>query len=200
MISEKSLNGGETISVGATTLKFLAANKLEKDFYDRIFQMTSRDSLTEAFSRAFFLEVASSEMARALLYSRPLTFCIMDLDHFKACNDKFGHDAGDFVLKEWIKLIRKNIRATDLLGRLGGEEFGFLLPEQNLVQAGYVISRLMTKTREHSFVYNSKVIPITFSAGLATISPEVSNLDMLIKSADQKLYSAKSAGGNCYIS
>jgi diguanylate cyclase (GGDEF)-like protein len=86
------------------------------------------------------------------------------------------------------------------LGRLGGEEFGFLLPEQNLVQAGYVISRLMTKTREHSFVYNSKVIPITFSAGLATISPEVSNLDMLIKSADQKLYSAKSAGGNCYIS
>lgn len=198
MISEKTLLGGEIISVGSTTLKFLVANNLEKNFYERIFQMTMRDHLTEIYSRDFFLEVASSELARALLYSRPLAFCIMDIDHLKQCNDRYGHAAGDFILKEWTKLIRKNIRATDFLGRLGEEKFGLLLPEQNLIQAGYLIARLMTKTREHPFVHHQEHIPVTFSAGLSMLLPETSNFDQLMQIADQKLHSAKASGGNGY--
>ena len=200
MIDQKNLIGGETITIGSITLKFLVADEMEKNFFERIFNLTSHDSLTGAFSKAFFLEIASGELARALLYNRPLSFCMMDLDFFKKCNDTYGHLAGDFILKEWISLIQKNKRANDILGRLGGEEFGLLFPEQNIIQATQLIERLMTKTKDHAFIYNGTPIHITFSAGFSYASPDIKDLDHLIKLADEKLYEAKAAGRNCYRS
>lgn len=197
-ITEKILHGGETITIGSTSFKFLVASKLEKDFYERIFHMTSRDPLTEAFTKAFLLEIASSEFARALLYQKSLSFCMMDLDHFKLCNDTYGHLAGDFILKEWIHLMRQNIRTADILGRFGGEEFGLLLPDQTLPQSEQTIKRLMQKTREHVFSYEGQIISITFSAGLSTLQPHIQDLATLLKMADEKLYQAKALGRNCY--
>jgi two-component system cell cycle response regulator len=196
LTAERHVQGGDTITTGATTFKFLVASQLEKDFYERIYQMTSRDGLTKALNKAFFSEIASSELARSLLYHRPLCFCMIDLDHFKHCNDQYGHAAGDFVLKEWTQLIEKNIRSTDILGRLGGEEFGLLLTEQGLQQAEFVVSRLLDITRERRFEFENKIIPVTFSAGIVELTENIRDLETLIKTADEKLYKAKQDGRN----
>ncbi len=199
-ITEKILQGGETLTVGATSLKFLVANKIEKDFYERVFNMTSKDALTEAFTKSFLLEIVASEFARALLHQKPLSFCMMDLDNFKNCNDQYGHLAGDFILKEWINLLRQSIRSSDILGRFGGEEFGLLLPNQTLAQAEQTIKRLMQKTHGHTFTYEGEVISITFSAGLSTLEPQIHDFENLLKKADENLYKAKAKGRNCYVS
>ena len=193
-ISEKVLHGGEAVTIGSTTLKFQVANKLEKDFYERIFHIASRDELTNAFSKTFFYEIASNELARALLYSRPISICLMDIDHFKLCNDRCGHLGGDALLKEWVKLMQQNTRPPDVLGRIGGDEFALLLPDQNALQAEQLITRLMETTKQYNFIYEGQRIPITFSAGISTRTKETTDLNQLIKTADERLYAAKAAG------
>lgn len=199
-VASRTLNGGEIITTGATTLKFLVASKMEGNFYELIFQMTSRDALTHAFTKTFFLEVAAHEFTRAVRYRRSLSFCIMDLDHFKQFNDTHGHAAGDYVLKEWAMLVTDNIRTTDVFGRLGGEEFGLILPEQDELQTEMAISRLLAKTRGHSFYFNKTPTPVTFSAGLACVCNTDEEFQVLFNRADRKLYEAKTAGRNTYRS
>jgi len=200
LTAERQIQGGDTIITGATTFKFLVASRLEKDFYERIYQMTSRDGLTRTLNKTFFSEIASSELARAVLYHRPLCLCMMDLDHFKQCNDEYGHAAGDFVLKEWAHILEKSLRSTDVFGRLGGEEFGLLLPEQSLKQAEFVVGRLLDVTRNHRFEFENKIIPVTFSAGISELTENMQDLESLIKNADEKLYKAKESGRNQFQS
>lgn len=199
-IAEKDLHGGEYISLGSTTLKFIVAEELEKNFYERIFEMSSRDPLTRALRRAFFLEVAAAELARSHRYKRTLTFCLIDLDHFKDCNDRYGHPGGDYLLHEWTKLIQNSIRSMDILGRLGGEEFGLVIPEQDLEHASLMIERLLSLTRSHTFQYDGHTIPLTFSAGLAMTDETTKDMQELMHRADDKLYEAKSAGRNSFKS
>jgi diguanylate cyclase (GGDEF)-like protein len=121
---------------------------------------------------------------------------ILDIDHFKQVNDRFGHQAGDFVLTRLAELANQSIRSTDLLGRYGGEEFILILPEAGLDNARAVAERLRQKVENHKFVFDQQTIQITISIGLSSLVNPDTELDDLISRADHSLYAAKDAGRN----
>jgi diguanylate cyclase (GGDEF)-like protein len=142
------------------------------------------DALTGLANRRAWLERLSLEMARALRTGSPLSLAVFDLDHFKAYNDKFGHQAGDVILQRTASAWQAQIRETDLLARLGGEEFALLLPDTTLEGGRLIGERLLTAVPEG----------ITASCGLALWRGEDSTL--LYRRADEALYAAKEAGRN----
>jgi len=142
------------------------------------------DDLTGLANRRVWLERLALEMARALRTGSPLLLAIFDLDHFKDYNDKFGHQAGDTILQQTAAAWQAQIRETDLLARLGGEEFGLLLPDTGIEGGVLIGQRLLDAVPEG----------ITTSCGLALWRGEDSTL--LYRRADEALYAAKAAGRN----
>jgi len=142
------------------------------------------DALTGLANRRVWRERLALELARALRTGSPLSLAIFDLDHFKAYNDKFGHQAGDVILQQTASAWQGQIRETDLLARLGGEEFALLLPDTTLDGGQLIGERLLTAVPEG----------ITASAGLALWRGEDGTL--LYRRADEALYAAKEAGRN----
>ena len=128
----------------------------------------------------------------------PLSLIIFDLDHFKNLNDTYGHNAGDFVLKELADLIHKNgtRKNHDTFARYGGEEFCLLLPETNIKQAFEIAQRLRQLVEEHKFIYDDKELPVTTSMGVADYREGVFNGDDLFKRADKAVYKSKEEGRN----
>jgi diguanylate cyclase (GGDEF)-like protein len=125
---------------------------------------------------------------------------MLDIDHFKKINDVHGHLAGDHVLKEVARLIQQRIRRDEVLARYGGEEFAVILPETNLEGAFALAEGLREKIEQSKFVFQSEIIRVTMSIGVAMLKEEDrASLD-LIKRADEKLYEAKRAGRNRVLS
>jgi diguanylate cyclase (GGDEF)-like protein len=155
----------------------------------------SRDSLTGVLKHAKFKERLAAEISRAGRQAVPLSFVLLDLDHFKNVNDRHGHLAGDEVLKSFCRMLQQRLRKMDIIGRLGGEEFGVILPNTDQQAA----LRLMEEIREDyaALVHYSGTLSfsITFSGGIAAF-PEVGQLNDLIASADDALYQAKANGRN----
>jgi diguanylate cyclase (GGDEF)-like protein len=152
-----------------------------------------RDPLTGIGNRRFFFEHAETELHRAKRYPHPLTVAYMDLDNFKAVNDKFGHDVGDTLLCMITKIVNQNIRSTDAVARLGGDEFALLLPETDAVSANRVIDKL--HGRLLSAMLRNKW-PVTFSIGVITFLSQPESVDDMIKLVDDLMYSAKDRGKN----
>jgi diguanylate cyclase (GGDEF)-like protein/PAS domain S-box-containing protein len=155
------------------------------------------DSLTGLHNRRSFLEIAERELSRAGRHGDPLAILMLDIDHFKAINDAHGHRVGDFVLKEFGKLCRQNLRTFDAVGRVGGEEFAVLLPKTDYEQAMTVAERfrlVIEKTR--LALKHGLPLQFTASIGVATITQETTNVDTLLNEADTALYEAKRAGRN----
>ena len=133
-------------------------------------------------------------------YKRPLALLMMDLDHFKIFNDRYGHQIGDQLLCHLVNLCQKQLRHADILGRYGGEEFVVLMPETNGEGAMLAAERLRKKIEEMQVDTSEGKISMTASMGLASLEQgfdETHTLDSLIKSADKALYYAKNAGRNC---
>ena len=125
----------------------------------------------------------------------PVAVAVVDLDHFKSINDRFGHAMGDAVLKRFGELARSMLRDGDLVGRLGGEEFALLLPETGLPQALEIVERLRAAFEAEGAVIDGVAVGATLSAGVATGSPD-STLDAMLGNADEALYAAKARGRN----
>jgi diguanylate cyclase (GGDEF)-like protein len=121
---------------------------------------------------------------------------ILDIDHFKQVNDRFGHQAGDEVLYQLAGMTVNTIRSTDLLGRYGGEEFILILPEAGFDSAWRVADRLRQKIEAHNFTFDQNTINITISVGLSSLESPDTDLEDLISRADRSLYAAKDAGRN----
>ncbi len=149
------------------------------------------DPLTGIFNRRTFSNFLAQEEERALRYSRPLSAIMVDIDHFKNVNDTYGHDVGDLVLVELAKILRHTCRESDLLARLGGEEFGILLPETIGSDAIIFAERARVRIVEHSF---PNIGRLTASFGLAELKKE-DEIGMM-KRADKALYRAKQSGRN----
>jgi diguanylate cyclase (GGDEF)-like protein len=127
----------------------------------------------------------------------PLSLIIFDLDHFKKLNDNYGHDAGDYVLKEMAQVIRSNgIREQDVFARYGGEEFVILLPKTNLKQSFEIAERLRKLIESKEFIYDGKRLPVTASIGVADYRQGVVTGTDLFKRADEAVYKAKEGGRN----
>ncbi len=151
------------------------------------------DFLTGILNRRSFFESADIENNRAHRYQRPFTMVYMDLDNFKLVNDLFGHDVGDMLLRSVAETIKENIRKIDLIARMGGDEFVFLLPETGYEPAQAAVrkiqERLLDVARKHGW-------PVTFSIGAVTFVGSPTTVDEMIKVADNLMYSVKKSGKN----
>ena len=159
---------------------------------EKLEELATRDHLTNAMNRRNFAAMATVELSRANRYHRPLSLSIFDLDHFKEVNDRFGHLAGDEVLKNVSLLVKQNIRVMDSLVRWGGEEFVILAPETDL-QSMVAFSEKLRKKIEADQPENAPAITASF--GVAQYRWGESENDFL-KRADQALMQAKQTGRN----
>lgn len=153
------------------------------------------DVLTGIANRRHFMVCAEREWERADRYGRPISVAIFDVDWFKRVNDGFGHAAGDDALRIIVQTTSAGLRETDLLGRLGGEEFGLLLPETDLKGAAELAERLRAAVAGICFQVQGQQVPLHISVGVATHDDEPT-LDALIANADRALYCAKNEGRN----
>ncbi len=162
-------------------------------------ELATTDGLTGLYNRRQFMELVEQEFARSVRYEHPLALLMLDIDHFKKINDKFGHDCGDQVLQSFAKTSILALRNTDVLGRLGGEEFGVFLPETNIEDAREVAERLRLSIEHASIETTAGNIKITVSIGVSVLSDTTSSFQEMIKQADVALYEAKQSGRNCVI-
>jgi diguanylate cyclase (GGDEF)-like protein len=159
--------------------------------------LTSTDPLTGALNRRHFWRTADNELHRHHRYFRELAIMVMDIDHFKRINDTFGHPAGDKVLRELVESCVKNLRKSDIFGRIGGEEFAVLLVETQAEASLEVADRLRQQLAAKQIIVDGGIpINFTVSIGVTHARREDESLDDLIKRADAALDQAKSKGRN----
>ncbi len=156
------------------------------------------DHLTGALTRRGFVEQAEREIARSRRYDRPSSLVMLDVDHFKAVNDTYGHTTGDQVLHQLARLAEATLRPIDVFGRLGGEEFGILLPETDADEALVVAERLREAIAAFPMqLSNGATLKVTASFGVAVLAPRMTSVATWIEQADTALYAAKAGGRNC---
>jgi len=166
----------------------------------RLHEMSTLDGLTRQLNHRAIYERLSEEIERARRYRYPLSVILCDLDHFKEVNDTHGHLAGDAVLREGAAALRRCLRATDVLGRYGGEEFLAVLPQVDLAAAGAAAERLRQALEACPVTLESGArVGITGSFGVSSQGELASPVtaDLLVSLADRRLYEAKAAGRNC---
>jgi len=191
-----TLRHSDQIQVGRSILRYLAGNSIERAYHEEIYKLMSMDGLTQLRNRRAFDEALAEEITRARRFERPVAVCVIDADKFKSINDRFGHLAGDAVLRQLGGILRNNVRKNDTAGRLGGEEFGVLLPEVDLAGGLVVAEKLRRMVEAHRFEFDRTVIPVTLSIGVAELMPHEREPSELIKRADELLYRAKNSGRN----
>ena len=158
------------------------------------------DPMTGLANRRYWTDWLTREFERARRYGQPLSCSLVDLDRFKDVNDAYGHDVGDTVLIEISRIMRRNVRPSDLLCRYGGEEFTILLPQTGLQGALQQAERLRRALEAGSMEAHHKVIHITASAGVAAFpGPGIFTAEDLVRAADQAMYEAKRTGRNCVV-
>ena len=165
-----------------------------------LIKLATTDALTGLYNRRYFMDKLQEEILKYKRYRVPLSVALLDIDQFKKVNDEYGHDAGDFVLREMGKLLTETVRSTDSACRYGGEEFLVVFPNTDLLGTEVFGERLRALISKHNFYYDHTYVPITVSVGLAEAYPEISNPDLLLKLADKALYAAKKDGRNRVIS
>jgi len=160
--------------------------------FDRIGELVIRDELTGAYNRRFLIETLTREQSRAERLGTSFAVCLIDVDHFKAINDGFGHAAGDDVLKEFARLVPQELRAVDVWGRFGGEEFLIVLPGTGSEGAQSCAERIRTRCEAARF---PGVPRVTITVGVATYAKK-EPVTALLARADKALYEGKSGGRN----
>ena len=165
---------------------------------EKLREMALRDGLTGLYNHRYFQELVDNEMSRARRYKKPFSLIMLDLDHFKKINDKYGHPVGDIVLKEVSKAINNTIRESDIAARYGGEEFAIVLPETDLKGAALAAERLRKAVENLEIEANGCCVDATISVGATCyhISVGDKNKSDLISAADSALYNSKNTGRN----
>lgn len=159
-------------------------------------ELATQDYLTGCANRRHFYALAEAELARSRRYRRDLSVVLLDLDHFKSINDRYGHAAGDMVLHDLAEAIRATLRELDTLGRIGGEEFALLLPETSAPEAHRIAERLREMIEDLRVHCDGADLSVTASFGVTERQPDDAGIDALIRRADFALYEAKAAGRN----
>ncbi|MDR3515804.1 MAG: sensor domain-containing diguanylate cyclase [Azospirillaceae bacterium] len=194
--SRNVLLAAAAIEIGGTEtiLTVLTDITARKEMEARLERLATTDSLTGLLNRAQFFAIAATEIKRAQRHQRPIAVIMIDIDYFKRINDNHGHDVGDRTLKALAALCRGLVRDHDIVARLGGEEFGLLLPETEQRQALALADRLRVAIETASL--DGLATPITISVGVADVRLGEMAVDAALSRADQALYVAKRAGRN----
>ncbi len=159
-------------------------------------KLATVDSMTGLYNRRQFMALAEAEWSRFLRYQRPLSMLMLDIDHFKSVNDRFGHAVGDETLVSVAEAFQRAKRGSDIAGRIGGEEFTVLLPETDAAQALVLAERMRESVAAQSLCAQQARFNVTVSIGLAEASAGMSGIEALLRAADEALYQAKEAGRN----
>ena len=192
------LQHGNQIVLGANTvLRFSVIDALDIQVTEKLFDEATRDPLTAAHNRRYFDDRMDSEWPWARRHERPCALLMLDLDHFKALNDRYGHAAGDAVLCEFTHRLRAALRKEDLLARVGGEEFAILCRDTPSSQARSLAERLRQAVGDRDFEWKDKRLSVTVCIGVATsLEASVASANDLVAIADRRMYQAKRAGRN----
>lgn len=195
-VTQAELVDGDHITLGECILKFISHSSVEARYHQEVYQLATRDALTELYNRRHFTEAVDREIARASRHGRPLVMCIIDVDLFKPVNDKYGHIAGDGVLRQLAGIVRRFVRGEDVAARIGGEEFAVMLPETDVESARAFAERLREAVAEDTFILGGEAHRLTISIGIASLAPGREERSPLMQAADTALYRAKDEGRN----
>lgn len=163
---------------------------------EKLKELASTDPLTGLYNRRQYEMLFQHEIGRSRRRDSPLSVGILDLDNFKLVNDTHGHTAGDAVLRSVADVCRRNLRAIDIVGRLGGEEFIILMPECDIDQASILGNRLLKMIESVVVDTNTASIRITATIGITQLFPDDKGIEVIISRADGALYRGKRAGRN----
>ncbi len=169
----------------------------ELAYYEQqLIESNTKDGLTGVFNRRYMEAHLHQELVRSLRYLRPLSFMMIDVDHFKKVNDNLGHQFGDYVLRQLAALLKPCYRDIDTFARYGGEEFCCILPETDMDTVLLVAERFRKTVDDHVFHYNGRDAHITISIGISETGAGCHTEELLVKQADAALYEAKKNGRN----
>ncbi|KPJ52423.1 hypothetical protein AMJ39_07880 [candidate division TA06 bacterium DG_24] len=172
----------------------VAVNRAE--LYEEMEEMAIHDGLTGLLNHKRFWEVFSLEIERSCRSRKPLTLLMLDIDRFKALNDRYGHPAGDAVLRDIASILRECVRTVDSLARYGGEEFAIVLVETDLDYGLKIAERIRERIETRMFTSNDTMMSVTASIGAAAYPRDAEDAESLVGRADQALYRAKNLGRN----
>jgi diguanylate cyclase (GGDEF)-like protein len=213
-VTERILKEGMKIRVGQTTvLKFARYDAVEEAAQRQLLESALRDGLTRAFNRRYFVQRLAAEVRFAERHEQPLALLMLDLDHFKQLNDRWGHIVGDGVLRALVDVLHDTLRAEDVLARYGGEEFAVLARGINADNARALAERLRRVVEGMKLSKDGTPLPVTVSIGISVLPVEAAGSPaggaaadetstseqigrQLIERADAALYRAKHAGRN----
>jgi diguanylate cyclase (GGDEF)-like protein len=179
--------------IGAVIIKYLIKSR---DF-DQQYKLATTDGLTELYNHRYFQEQLKIQVSHSIRYEVPLSLIIIDIDFFKKFNDTYGHQSGDAVLRQVAFELKKNVRATDIVCRYGGEEMSIILPNTKYEEAVGIANKLCTiVSSKKCKLSNSKESNVTISLGVASYSETCNTPADIISAADKNLYKAKENGRN----
>jgi diguanylate cyclase (GGDEF)-like protein len=197
LVAQQLYRSGNIVSVCTDITRSKEAELALHVAYAELERLAMTDELTGVPNRRHFLAQLENELQRALRYKHQASLVMLDLDHFKQVNDRYGHPAGDEVLKHFAELLRGQIRREDVVGRLGGEEFALLMPETAQSGAQTVLERIRHELAQARLDFIAPGFGYTFSAGVAELPvTEPPACNHWIHAADQALYRAKAGGRN----
>lgn len=195
LVSKKKM-GGFTISfllfIVNGLLILVIIYFIKKYVKDHLEHAVNYDPLTKIFNRSFYKESLKNELYIASRYHKDVSLMIFDIDHFKNVNDTHGHDVGDYILFELAKIVGNHIRKSDILARIGGEEFAIIIPETDISNAVALAEKIRKIIENYTFKYVDK---ITVSIGITSFQ-DADTIDTIFKRADIALYKAKINGRN----
>lgn len=197
-VDKALLKNNDRIQIGSLTMfKFYCEQGVEQQFIENLYRSATKDFLTAAFNRKYFIDRAESDFYYAIRHGTPLSLIMMDIDDFKKINDTFTHLAGDMALRNLSQITQGFIRKEDLFARLGGEEFAILLRDTPGAVALKFADNLRKKIEGSTFVFEGHEFRMTVSMGITTLKDKNhDSLQSLIYSADTALYQAKRSGKN----
>ena len=196
----KPFHHAELLARIKTGIRILRLEKSLREANEQIRRLSITDPLTGCYNRGYLMDFLPVEIKRSIRYEHCLSVIMCDIDHFKKVNDTYGHQAGDIVLKTFVKIISEHLRkGVDWISRYGGEEFLIVLPETDIKGATEAAERLRKIIERSAIDIGNKKINITASFGVASFDPKrikkISS-DFLINQADKMLYQAKEEGRN----
>lgn len=190
------LDGEPVFMTGLTELT------AQKELEQKLRELATTDELTGAHNRRYFFDLGEIELRRTERYRLSTSLAMLDVDHFKQINDRYGHAAGDSVLREIASIFKEQVRTTDIVARIGGEEFALLFPETPMAGAGATVERIRRVVAQRKFAGLPDGVQVTISAGLVEhrkadpITGKTESLGEFLSRADDCLYLAKTEGRN----
>ncbi len=194
-IDSLTLRDGDRICMGNVILRFSLKDDLDFDLQQELYNKATRDPLTNAYNKRFFLDYLKKEFAHHQRYEKPMSVVFFDLDDFKRLNDTYGHLTGDLVLKSLAREIGEVLREEDIFARFGGEEFVALFRNTDGDRAAVIADKLLEVVRRMEFATPLEAFKVTATAGIATlVGTNFENAETLLKHADDRLFEGKARG------